>query len=99
MRFQPAQNDPEPAAGSHDETCRDVVRHVLQMLGPEAYEATDGRDFNFGGVEVRLEIRVEPDEDLGDSLKKKARAVLHLPGEEGDWTPVHYHVYFDYVDK
>ena len=48
---------------------------------------------------MRLEIRVEPDEDLGESLKKKARAVLHLPGGDDDWTPVHYHVYYDYVDK
>jgi len=86
-------------AGTHDETCRAVLRRVLSVLGDDAYVTTDGRELEFGGVMVRVTIDAKPDEDLGEAIKRKARAVLHLPGEDGAWTAVHYHIHVDYLDK
>ncbi|MHC4959666.1 MAG: hypothetical protein ACYTGN_14975 [Planctomycetota bacterium] len=96
--FQPAREDPAVEPGSRDATCREVVRRVLRTLADKAYVSADDHALQFGAVDVRLAITAYPDEDVGGTTKKKARAVLHLPGENGAWTPVHYHVYCDYVD-
>ena len=99
LRFEPAQEDRPVEAGTHAETCRAVLRRVLSVLGDDAYVTTDGRKMEFGGVMVRVTIDAKPDQDLGDAIKRKARAVLHLRGEEGAWTAVHYHIYVDYPAK
>jgi hypothetical protein len=96
--FQPTREDPAVEPGSRDATCREVVRRVLRTLGDKAYETADNHRLRFGDVDVRLSITAYPDEDVGGTTKRRARAVLHLPSDDGAWTPVHYHVYCDYVE-